>query len=335
MHRANLPGSIRSRSSAEQGYTLVVTAIGLAGVIGMAGLGIDVGRMYVARTEVQTLVDGASIAAALQLDGTSQGIARAVSAVNTAQTGSSAMKWDMGTKLVSSVTTEFAKGLAAYPNSPDGSSWDTNPANPVDYRFVRVTGSVDVPTALIFAFKSLQSGTATRTASVEARAIAAQAMITTYTQGLLPFSQVGHNSTPDNFGLTPTVLYTLRFPSPNQSGQVDACPGDVGQAFIDQLPSEDRGYWGSNSAKALRGEIIDDYQVHPISIGDPVPMVGGAKNTEGDALNVRVLEDSDPDSETYADYLQNGRGNGRRVIGAPINNGPPDFIAVGSGASFS
>jgi len=63
-------------------------------------------------------------------------------------------------------------------------------------------------------------------------------------------------------------------------------------------------------------------------------MVGGAKNTEGDPLNVRVLEDSDPDSETYADYLQNGRSNGSRVIGAPINNGPPDFIAVGSGASF-
>ena len=148
----------------------------------------------------------------------------------------------MGTKLVSSVTTEFAKGLAAQPNSPDGSSWDTNPANPVDYRFVRVTGSVDVPTALIFAFKSLQSGTATRTASVEARAIAAQAMITTYTQGLLPFSPVGHNLTPDNFGLTPTVLYTLRYPSPGSPG-MNVCAGDVGQAFIDQLPSEDRGYW--------------------------------------------------------------------------------------------
>ena len=93
MHRANVLGSVRSRGSAQQGYTLVVTAIGLAGVVGMAGLGIDVGRMHVARTEVQTLVDGASIAAALQLDGTSQGIARAVSAVNTAQTGSSAMKW--------------------------------------------------------------------------------------------------------------------------------------------------------------------------------------------------------------------------------------------------
>jgi hypothetical protein len=29
-----------------------------------------------------------------------------------------------------------------------------------------------------------------------------------------------------------------------------------------------------------------------------------------------------------------GQGNGRRVIGVPINNGPPDFIAVGIGAFF-
>jgi hypothetical protein len=63
-------------------------------------------------------------------------------------------------------------------------------------------------------------------------------------------------------------------------------------------------------------------------------MVGGAKNTEGDALDERVTEDSDPNSETYVDYTALGTGNGRRIIGVPINGGPPAFTAVGIGMFF-
>ena len=58
----------------EQGFVLVVTAALIVAVVGMAGLGVDLGRMYVARNELQSFTDSASIAAALQLDGTSSGI---------------------------------------------------------------------------------------------------------------------------------------------------------------------------------------------------------------------------------------------------------------------
>jgi hypothetical protein len=80
--------------------------------------------------------------------------------------------------------------------------------------------------------------------------------------------------------------------------------------------------------------VVDDTQITAINIGDPVPMVGGAKNTEGDALDERVTEDSDPNSETYVDYTALGTGNGRRIIGVPINGGPPTFTAVGIGMFF-
>ena len=107
--------------------------------------------------------------------------------------------------------------------------------------------------------------------------------------------------------------------------------GDRNQTYWSSLPSQDRGFWGATSASALRGEIVDNTQASVINIGDTVPMVGGNKNTEGSALDTRVQEDSDSLSATYASYMALGSGNGRRIIGAPVNNGPPDFIAIGIG----
>ena len=63
-------------------------------------------------------------------------------------------------------------------------------------------------------------------------------------------------------------------------------------------------------------------------------MVGRNRTTEGDALNTRVMEDTDPYSATYADYEQSGTGNGRRVIGVPVNSGPNDFTAIAVRAFF-
>src|SRR5205807_10211255 len=50
--------------------------------------------------------------------------------------------------------------------------------------------------------------------------------------------------------------------------------------------------------------------------------------------NTRVLEDTDSTSVTYADYLAGGHGNGRRVVGVPVNSGPTAFTAVAVRAFF-
>jgi hypothetical protein len=47
-----------------------------------------------------------------------------------------------------------------------------------------------------------------------------------------------------------------------------------------------------------------------------------------------VQEDSDSLSATYANYIALGSGNGRRIVGVPVNSGPPAFIAVGIGMFF-
>ena len=73
----------------------------------------------------------------------------------------------------------------------------------------------------------------------------------------------------------------------------------------------------------------------PLAVGDPVPMDNGAKNTEMSAIAMRVEEDTDTTSTTYAQYLSSGTGNGERVVYVAVNNGAPNYINMGfAGSSF-
>ncbi len=288
----------------QKGFVLVAAAVGFAAVLGAAGLAVDLGRVYIARNEVQAFADSAALAAALQLNGTPAGIAAANLAVQNTPN-----KWNLGTQSVSSPTVEFALPSAANGNQPDAASWTAAPATGANYRFVRVIAGADVPIMLARAI------TAQATMHVTALATGGQLMVTTYADGLLPFSPISPNAADTaNYGFQTGQLFTLRYPSNGGQKKGNVCAGDVNGTYWANLPSQDHGYWGSNSASAIRGEIVDDTQVQPLTLGDNVPMVGGNKNTEGSALDTRVLEDSDPTSLTYQAYVQAGLGNGRRVI---------------------
>ncbi len=351
----------------ERGYTTVMLAPSILMIVGSAGLAIDIGRVYYIKSEMQNFADSASIFATMQLDGTANGIAAAQAAVTTIQ---NIMKWDIETKTVptSNITVTYARGMAGNQNTPDVNTWTTNPDDPTYYRFVQVSAWVPVPLTFMGAFNSLTGGgfgSSTTSASysgspsnpgsgggsntgnggslnVGGTSQAGQTVITNYPAGLLPFSPIAWSpNTPDNFGLTPGTQYTLRYPSQGGQKKMSVCPGDVNASWIGSLPSQDRGYWGSTSSAALRGEIIDDQQLQALTIGQVVPMVGGNKNTEGTALAARVAEDSDTASTTFAQYTASGTGNGRRVIGVPINSGPTimapysaAFTAIGIGAFF-
>lgn len=337
----------------EKGYVLVLSAAFMVTMMGMVGLGVDLGRMYVARNELQSFSDSAAIAAALQLDGTSNGIANAQAAVNTTAT---TMKWDMGTKTISTITVDFAKGVANAPNTPDSSSWSTNPASPSDYRFVRVKADAGVPLIVMQAFLTMMNGSqGPGSSNVEALSVGGQALITQVPVGLLPFSPIAPSPTTapsfgfqgetcDGSGNCTGHFYTLRYPSNGAQNKGEVCQDDQDQTYWQGLQPSNYGFWGEKSAAAIRGEIIDDAQSDTILIGEQVPMVGGLKDSEGDALATRVNEDTDATSATYGDYIRHGTGNGRRVIGVPINSGPSSvtingvteepFTAIGIGAFF-
>jgi|SRR5579862_5893689 len=308
----------------KKGYVLIATAFGMTVVLGAAGLAVDLGRAYVARSEVQAYVDAAAIAAAAQLNGTSTGISSAVTAAKSVPN-----RWNFDTQSIANPTVQFAQPLATNSNQPDPRTWTAAPASGSNYLFVQVSASVNVPMTL------MQAVTVQSTMNVGGSAQAGQVMVTTYMDGLLPFSPIAPNGSDTvNYGYQTGQLYTLRYPSNGGQNAGNVCPGDASGTYWQSLPSQDRGYWGSTSSSALRGEIVDDTQAEPITIGETVPMVGGNRTTEGDALNARVLEDTDSTSATYAQYEAAGLGNGRRVIGVPVNSGPPDFTAVAVRAFF-
>ena len=140
-------------SPREKGFVLIVTCMALAIVLGMAGLAIDAGRMYVVKSELQAFTDSASLSAALELDGTAARLRNAREAAAAVAQGDDAMRWDLGSKTIGDFKLSFAKGDAA----PDDQSWQEAPRDANGYRFVKVVTVVQVPLTLLRAVAGLQS----------------------------------------------------------------------------------------------------------------------------------------------------------------------------------
>ncbi len=101
-----------SRRRRENGFVLIVTCIVLAILLGLAGLSIDIARMYVIQSELQAFSDAAALSAAVQLDGTDRGTEHARQAALDLATGPHAMKWDLGSQSITDVATTFTTNEA-------------------------------------------------------------------------------------------------------------------------------------------------------------------------------------------------------------------------------
>src|SRR6185369_13795285 len=128
-----------------RGFTLIVVCLCVVSLLGMLGLSLDLGRVYVAKNEVQSFTDSAALAASLALNGES--LAPAQNAVKSDTTN----RWNMGTTTFSDpggsavVATEFAKPLANNALRPDPSTWSRAPISAAGYTFVRVTATATMP----------------------------------------------------------------------------------------------------------------------------------------------------------------------------------------------
>jgi len=139
-----------SAARSQKGFVLIVTCIVLVILMAFAGLGVDIGRMYVIKSELQAFADAAALNAAMQLDGTEQGLERARTAAAQLAAGPNAMKWDMGTQPIAEITASFAKGDTA----PDPNTWEEKPSTH-DRHFVRVMASASAPLIFLRAFQAL------------------------------------------------------------------------------------------------------------------------------------------------------------------------------------
>lgn len=294
----------------QRGFVLLAAGAAALVLTAALGMAVDMGRMYVVRSEAQNFADSVALEAALELDGTIDGLNAAAGVA-----ARSTQKYDLGRYGYEDVRTEFAPAA-------DG-PWGGPGASGLKTRFVRVTAETDV--RLYFLSALLRSGTG----RVAARAVAAQVEKRTFSEGLFPFSPFAHDTTPPHFGLTPGEVYTLRWPStPKLQGNSNVCDGDQVASVVDIANAQggsERGYIEESSADGIRQTIINDYQSITRTIGDLVSMSGGAKQSQLDSLLTRIAQDSDPNSLTYAQYQARGEGSGRRIIACPINDGgtPP------------
>jgi Flp pilus assembly protein TadG len=307
-----------------RGYILVATCLSLTFLLGVSGLAIDIGRMYVAKNEAQAYVDSASLAGARQLDGTTAGVTRATAAV-TGDTN----KWRFDTQPFTSVT-------VGYSDSSSG-PFASSPADPSTTKYVQVIATVNLPMYLIRVLTGPIS-------TIAAGAIAGTSSITTLSSGIFPFSPYtriwtglsyhGEVAQPDNttdpYGYAVGNQYTLRWGAP---GNRTDCGTEATSNNLSDNGSI-RGYCCvSNSAAELRQAIVSGY-TDPVTIGATVPMDNGAKNTEMSAIGDRASLDSDSTSTTYAQYKTNRTGNGARVVVVVVNDGYPNYIATGFAAFF-
>lgn len=294
----------RSLRPRQRGFVLVVSALAAVVLIGCLGMAVDLGRMYLIKSEAQNFVDSTALRAAATLDGTTNGILRAASfAPQTSE------RFDLASRSFTNVRTEFAQTVAG--------PWYESSSAPSRSRFVRVSTRLQVP----MYFMTLVTGS--RNGTVFAAGTGAQVEKRTFTEGVFPFSPFAHSKIGPHFGLVPGQFYTLRWPAkPKLGGNI--CAGDNVQSVIDTAQAagaEERGFIEASSSDIIRRTIINDYQSVTRTIGDLVDLTGGTKQTQLDALTTRINQDTDNLSQTYSQYQSSGYGNGRRLVAVPINDG--------------
>src|SRR5215469_6880030 len=248
----------------DRGFVLVTMAFTTAGVLAAAGLGLDLGRIFIAKDEMQVYCDGAAAAAALALNGTSSGFQAAQNAVT-----NSTNKWNFGTAAVNSSSVAFATSSSG--------PWAANPASASGYTYVQVTASA--PVKLYF----LPLVTRQANFTLSATAVAGQVDINSLSRGLSPYTAVSTNNAGPTFGLVVGSSYDIHWPTYNGSrhgcGPADPlkcfnsapCAGDSNAslvAVVSNWGSQYHGYWGSTSNSQIANAVIDSIQLAPLAVGN-------------------------------------------------------------------
>lgn len=248
------PPATRSRRRRQSGFALVTIAFSLVSLVGTVGLGVDIGRMYIAKSEAQSFADSAALAAALELDGTPQGIARARLAAS-----SGTNRQNLPDVPFPAPSVEFsgrAEGpFAAIPKIADGVRFvRVTAAAPIDIYFLRVTG-------------------APATSTARASAVAGQVEKTSFRAGLFPFALV----TPES-GFAAAGRYPLRY----FESSADTA---VRQAVLSELQTGPVGLGDTLTMTAPKEETVLQALTERVAMdADPASATYAAYNGNGRRL---------------------------------------------------
>ncbi len=303
------------RKRNQRGFVLVTMAVAAIALIGILGLAVDLGHMFISKNETQAYCDSAALAAALALDGTTSGIANAKAAV----TGST-NAWNFSAVSVGIPTVTFATALTG--------PWLSNPNPATGYSFAKV--SATVPMQLYF----IPVLVAQTVANVNSVGIAAQVDLTSIPVGLAPYTAVSTNTTGPNFGLVVGSSYDIHWPqfnshrsgcdptTPDKCFNSPPCAGDNNAsktAVVSNWGASNSGFWGSNSNAVIKQEVLNLIQIQQLDVGtniEPI-LTNGTKQSEASILDQRASEDVDTTDNTVAAYLAAAH-NGQRLLAVPV-----------------
>jgi Flp pilus assembly protein TadG len=306
-----------------RGFVLITMGFTVIALVGVLGMALDIGRMFIAKNETQAFCDSAALAAALALDGTTVGIAAGQTAL-----ANSTNSWNLDSTKVASPTLTFATSLAG--------PWVANPNPATGYIYAKVSTTVPVKLYLmpIVVPKTTQD--------VIASATAGQINITTFPEGLSPYTAVSTDPLGPNFGLTVGKVYDIQWPAlsaggcdPAKNGYPDNCfikppCGDEPLlskiAVVTNWGSSNSGYWGATSNSVIEQEIVNlNAQTTPVSVGDNIQPVltNGQKQSQSQYLDERVNQDIEVTYNLVGTPLTSGTylgtvHNGRRLLPVPI-----------------
>ncbi len=307
----------------EQGFTLVMVAFCALALFGFLGLAYDLGRMYIGKNEAMGYADAAAVAAARELDGSSQGGANARNAALEAWG-----RWNFS-------SSNFSSPLVEFSTSKDG-PWSTTPGTWTNVGYARVTATVsNMPLSFLPV-----AGTAS-TGSFASLAVAGQ--IPAIPKAIFPYSPIVHvddafthaavTAIDANYGFQLGQKYTLRW---GNNPEKEYCPDDAGWQIKEDAAGNAawRGYITNHAASVVSDEITSDLMDRTVQpVMDQMVFQGnGAKGTEANAMEQRIAQDTD---HVTTDYFGNSNsaylwrqqhaytpyGNNRRVVTVMVNTG--------------
>jgi Flp pilus assembly protein TadG len=296
----------------ERGSVLATTTLGMLCFLLAVGLGVDISRLYTAKTELQNAADAAALAAASALNGSSTGITkatdRAVKAMNSYNFNKSAVTF-------ARTDVRFAKNLDDFDKGLDMSEMSASSSTVAkDIRFVKVK-TPSAPVGITFAATVLGNNR-----NLTAEATGGLSIPLNKFTGYLPAFVVDSN---DGKTIVPGDLYTFR-----AAPQNSVSPGNYQLLAID-------GSGGSDDRIGLASGVRNI--VGPGGYVDTKP--GVTAGAVRDGINTRFDDYSsslDPDTYppdtniaediTYEQYRtgavtkapSNPGVEGRRVVLLPI-----------------
>lgn len=299
--KAKLAGC-RSRKS-ERGSVLATTTLGMLCFLLAVGLGVDISRLYAAKTELQNAADAAALAAASGLNGSSAGITEAT---NRAVKAMNSYNFNKTSIAFARTDVRFARNLSDFDSGLDVSEGSASSSSVAkDIRFVKVMTPV-APVGITFAATLLGNSR-----NLTAEATAGLSVPLNKFVGYLPAFVVDSD---DGKTIVPGDLYTFRAAPKNS-----VSPGNYQLLAIDGPGgSDDRIGMASGVKNAVgAGSYVD---TKPGVTAGPVRQ---GLNTRFDDYASQLGPDNYPPDTNIAENITYEQYRTNAVTKAPSNPGVP------------